>query len=211
MSDLDNTDVDDVASADRCDLPAYNGQPATTMESTIKGTKNQVNRPHHAGDRIVAVVELEVSNTGHRSEKRSAVYLETLEMVDFHELDGDPARRLISALRQERSRRENAHLGHEPLEGMEVVTDASGVVLTDAELAELRDNPVVALGLPDDQVVVVYDNGERLLWPDEFPDGCSQPIVGEGPHDWDDDITDIDMPLVQALLDDDGDLIAGEL
>lgn len=62
--------------------------------------------------------------------------------------------------------------------------DASGVVLLPDEVAELRGDPVRAvLAESMTPVVVVYSDGERMLWPDEYAADTPRPEIGSEADD----------------------------
>lgn len=167
-------------------LPEYHGQTPTEMKSTFSGLKDQLRRAHERGERIVSVVEWKVLETGHRETDDGVLYVESLKASEFYELEGDAGRRLLAHVRQHGRDADDNAAGREPLavDGEDGaswgLTDESGVALTPADVEELRGDPVAAL---EDEgrtpVVVVYSDGERFLWPDEYPADTPRPSAGE--------------------------------
>lgn len=156
-------------------LPATrDGRTPSGMKTSIGGAGNRITRVHELGERVVLVIEAKVKRSGHEeTEKDGVLYAEVLKVSDLFELELEPGRRLLSALRQ--SYRTAA--GEPPLtngdetagEGIEVALDAAMVAYTPAELAELRGDPSKALGDERlDHVVLVFDDGSRGLWPDDW-------------------------------------------
>lgn len=181
----DPTDVD-VAhqpSLPSLELPEYHGRQPVGMKTSVNGAGNRISRPHSIGDRVVAVIELKVKTAGHEETDDGLVYAEKHKVVDFFEVQGDPGARLLSAVRNAYRTADDAKSGREPLPdlGTAGVTDASGVALTPSELAELAGLDPVRAMLDDDAtpVVVLYSDGARELWPDDFDGGAPRPTAGE--------------------------------
>lgn len=167
-------------------LPEYHGQTPSEMKSSFSGLKDELRRAHERGERIVSVVEWKVVETGHRETDDGVLYVESLKAAEFYELEGDAGRRLLAHVRQHGRDADDAAAGREPLAygdedaAAHGVTDESGVAMTAEELAELRGDPVAAL---EDEgrtpVVVLYSDGERFLWPDEYPADTPRPAAGD--------------------------------
>lgn len=178
--------VDEQPTLPDLELPDYNGRTPVGMKSALTGAGTRIRRPYGIGDRVVLVVEAKVKKAGHEETDDGLVYVETLKVSDLFELDRDPGTRLLRFLRSNYRVAEDKVAGREPLAdngtdlGDEGWTDANGVVLTPAELAERRGDPVAFL-LSDDHTpaVVVYADGTRLLWPDEYPQGVARPSIGD--------------------------------
>ena len=161
------------------------GRSPVGMKTKIGGAGSRISRPHELGQRVIVVLETKVRATGHEDTNDGPLWVETLKTVDLFELEEGAGARLLSALRQSA----RSATGQDPLpgtdetiaEGIAGIVDASGVVLTDADLAELRGDPSKAL--TDDRfapVVLVFSTGERGLWPDDW-EGLGQsraPIGG---------------------------------
>lgn len=168
------------------ELPDYHGRAPVGMKTALNGAGNRITREHAIGDRVVFVVEAKVKRAGHEETDDGLIYAETLKVIDLFEIGGDPGRRLISAVRQSYRTSEDTTKGRAPLKSDEEdlsvagVTDASGVALTPSELEELRGDPVRAM--LDEKVtpaVVVYSDGARELWPDDFDGSTPRPVPGE--------------------------------
>lgn len=164
------------------ELPEYHGRSPVGMKTSLNGAGNRVTREHSIGDRVVLVIEAKVKKAGHEETDDGLIYAEVLKVIDLFEIQGDPGRRLISAVRQSYRTADDEANGREPLPdlGAAGITDASGVALTPAELGELRGDPVRAM-LDDSKtpVVVVYSDGARELWPDDFGADAPRPNPGE--------------------------------
>lgn len=165
------------------ELPEYHGRKAVGMKTSVNGAGNRISRSHEIGERVVLVLETKVRKAGHEETDDGLVYAETLKVVDLFEVQGEPGKRLLSTVRQAYREADDERLGRAPLpleDGVEVTTAADGTVLTPSELAELRGDPAAAL--TDERVspvVVVYSDGARELWPDDFETGAARPAAGD--------------------------------
>ncbi len=164
------------------ELPDYHGRTPVGMRTSLAGAGTRVTRAHTIGDRVVLVIEARVKNAAHEETDDGLVYSEKLKVLDLFELEPVQGSRLLSTIRSiYRSGEDKAH-GRTPLPDLGEVgyTDASGVVLTPDEIAELRGDPVRALLAPElTPAVIVYDSGARDLWPDDYPKDAPRPRVGQ--------------------------------
>jgi len=168
------------------ELPDYHGRKPSGMKTSITGAGNRLTRAHEIGERVILVVEAKVKKAGHEELDDGLEYVEGLKVVDLFEIQGAPGKRLLSSVRQAYRTADDQVKGRPALADGDVdlgsagVTDASGTVLTPAELAELRGDPVRAM-LSDatTPVVVVYSDGARELWPDEFEKDAPRPKAGD--------------------------------
>lgn len=161
------------------DLPDYHGTPAVGMRTGLAGAGNRIQRAHSIGDRVVLVIEARVKSAGHKATDDGILYVEGLTVADLFELPGDQGARLLATMR---SLHRNDATGTAPVPELADVgyTDASGVVLTPEELAELRGDPIRAILSPElTPAVVVYEDGSRDLWPDDYPKDTPRPKPGE--------------------------------
>lgn len=175
-------DITHQATLPDLELPEYHGRKPVGMRTSISGVGNRITREHGIGDRTVAVVEIRCASAGHKEIDDALHYVETFKVLDFYELDRDAGARLLSTVRSAYRTAADQVKGVEPLPGAGAIgyTDASGVVLTEAEVAALRGDPVrVLLTEQLTPAVIVYDNGHRDLWPDEYPKDTPRPVVGE--------------------------------
>lgn len=164
------------------ELPEYHGRKPVGMKTSLTGTATRITRPHSIGDRAVLVLEVKVKKAGHEDTDDGLTYAETLKVLDMFELSGDQGSRLISTVRSLHRTAEDAVKGRAPVPDLGDVgyTDGAGVVLTPAEVAELRGDPVRAILSSDLQpAVVVYSDGARELWPDDFPRDAPRPAIGQ--------------------------------
>lgn len=162
------------------DLPEYHGRKPIGQRTALNGAGTRIVREHTIGDRVVLVVEAKVKKAGHEDTDDGLVYVETLKVTDLFEVEAKAASRLLAAMRA--NARATADAGvRTPIPGAEDIgyTDASGVVLTPKEVAELRGDPVAAIIGDTAQVVVIYDDASRHLWPDEYPADTIRPSVGD--------------------------------
>lgn len=192
------------------ELPEYHGRKPTGMKSSITGTSNRITSVHEIGDTVVAVVEIKTKKAGHEeNETDGLLYAEAFKLKDLFEIPGPAGKRLLSAARNMYRTGEDALNGRQAIDGftepdhlgLEGVTDASGVALTPTELAEAREDPVRAL--VDSRlgpVVVVFSDGARELWPDEFPPGETSPRAGDR-FEGDDDAPPPGYVYVAKVLD----------
>ena len=167
------------------ELPEYHGRAPVGMKTAVSGAGNRVTRPHGIGDRVVLVIEAKVKKAGYEETDDGLVYAETLKVVDLFELDRDPGARLISTVRSAYRTAEDSIKGRAAIPDLGDVgyTDANGVVLTPKEVAALRGDPVRVLvteGLTP--AVVVFDDGHRDLWPDDYDKDEPRPFVGQTYH-----------------------------
>lgn len=164
------------------ELPEYHGRKPVGMKTALAGAGTRVTRPHTIGDRIVLVIEARVKKASHEDTDDGLVYAESLKVLDLFELDPDQGARLISTVRSLYRTAEDAVKGRRPIPdlGDTGYTDGSGVVLTPAEVADLRGDPIRAILSPElTPAVIVYDDGARDLWPDDYPKDAPRPKVGE--------------------------------
>lgn len=164
------------------ELPEYHGRKPVGMKTALAGAGTRVTRPHTLGDRIVLIIEARVKSASHEDTDDGLVYSEKLKVLDLFELDHDQGSRLISTVRSLYRTGEDAAKGRRPVPELGDVgyTDGSGVVLTPAEVAQLRGDPIRAILTPElTPAVVIYDDGARDLWPDDYPRDAARPIPGE--------------------------------
>lgn len=164
------------------ELPDYHGRKPVGMKTALAGAGTRVTRPHTIGDRIVLVIEARVKSASHEDTDDGLVYSEKLKVLDLFELDPGQGSRLISTVRSLYRTGEDAIKGRRPIPdlGDTGYTDSSGVVLTPAEVAELRGDPIRAILSPElTPAVIVYDDGARDLWPDDYPKDAPRPKIGE--------------------------------
>lgn len=168
------------------ELPDYHGRKPSGMKTAITGAGNRLSRAHEIGERVILVIEAKVKKAGHEELDDGLEYVEGLKVVDLFEIGGTPGKRLLSSVRQAYRLADDQVKGKKALENDDVdlgsagVTDSSGNVLTPKELAELRGDPVRAM-LEDatTPVVVVYSDGAREIWPDEFEKDAPRPAAGD--------------------------------
>jgi hypothetical protein len=153
--------------------PTRDGRTPSGMKTALSGAGNRITKVHELGERVFLFVEANVKKSGHEVTDDGVLYTEALKVLDLFELDDAPGKRLLAALRQAY----RSAAGEDPLtlgdetagEGLEVAVDAAGVAITPTELAALREDPSTALDDERfDHVVLVFSDGSRGLWPDDW-------------------------------------------
>lgn len=182
------------------ELPDFEGTRPVGVVTKLNGAGERIQRAMHLGERGVLLVEYEVANVGHSSTKGGVKRAHTLKVLDLYELEGKPGRRLLNAARQAYRTADNERHGR-PLDGLlaehaagagwritpEGYTDASGRPITAEELAEIQGTKVAAkieASANDpalDPVALVFGDGSRALWPDDYPasEAGNRPHAGE--------------------------------
>lgn len=169
------------------ELPDFEGLRPVGVVTKVNGAGNRIARALHLEDRVVLVVECEVSNVGHAATDDGVKRVHTLRVKDLYELEGKAGATLLRSLRQayrlaDDQRHARRRLGIAELEqpesnaaGVAIVVDDEGRVHT-APNGEGED-----LGLPHvDVAVLVFADGTRALWPDDFPGATGpHPEAGE--------------------------------
>lgn len=164
------------------ELPEYHGRAPVGMRTAITGTATRVTRAHTIGDKIVLVVEVQVMAAAHADTNDGLLYSEKYKALDVFELDRNAGARMLVALRSMHRDADDSKKGRTVLPDLGDIghADASGVVLTAAEVAEVRGDPVSVLDAPElTPAVVVHEDGTRAMWPDEYPKDEPRPRVGE--------------------------------
>lgn len=162
------------------ELPEYHGRRPAKMKTAVSGTGNKITTAHDLGATVIFVAEAKVRGVGHDEDGDDLVYVEKLTVRDLYEIQGAQGKRLLSAVR---SAYRAATDGATPLpydRGAEVKTDASGVVITPGDALSIEGDSIVR-SLTDESlspVVVVYSDGARELWPDDFEPNDPRPPVG---------------------------------
>lgn len=168
------------------ELPEYHGKSPVGMRTGLTGAGTRITRAHSIGDRVVLVIEAKCNASGHKDTDQGIVYVETLKVVDMFELTPDQGSRMLAVLRTLHRQAKDAAEAKAPIPELGDVgyVDASGVVLLPDEVAELRGDPVRAvLAESMTPVVVVYSDGERMLWPDEYAADTPRPEIGSEADD----------------------------
>ena len=149
-------------------LPDYHGVTPIGMRTAITGTGNRTTGTHEIGDTVVIVVEARVTEAGHVETKDGLVYRERLATKDLFELPAERGKLLVNGLRQALADGTGTLPGvvdTEVAAGDRVITDASGVVATPAEAADLHGIPLDPRLAP---VVLRFDDMATGRWPDDW-------------------------------------------
>jgi hypothetical protein len=159
------------------ELPEMEGVRPVGVVTSLNGSGERIQRPIHYGERGVLVVEYELEEVGLKKTGQGPKRAQRLKVLDLYELPGKPGAKLLRSLRTAYRMADDQRHGRRRLDlsntddhvGMEVAADGSGVVMTPGERGSLS-----GLGLPDvDAFVLVFEGGQRALWPDEFEDGAA--------------------------------------
>lgn len=181
------------------ELPEFEGLKPVGVVTGVTGTGQRIARAMHLEERVVIVVEAEVSNVGHKITDDGVKRVHTLRVRDLYELEGKAGKKLLRGLKvayrladdQRHGRRQLMAVDDPNVAGVEVTTDGSGVLVTPSERGELA-----GLGIPDvESFVIVFEGGRRAVWPDEFEDGSE--VFGDRPHAGD----HVGDELVRQVLD----------
>lgn len=182
-------------------LPDFEGRTPIGVLTSLQGAGQRIVRPLHLDETVTLVVKARVSNVQHPMTKDGMKRQHVLKVEDLYELPGRIGTRLLGQCAKAYRLADDSRHGRTALEGLvgegdgiEVTTDGAGVVLTPEDRA--------ALGLDDggsDAVVVVFADGARALWPDDWGrHPIERPAAGESvavPGGGD------DLVLVRRLLD----------
>ncbi len=195
MSDTTIDDID-IQTAMPEPIPEFEGIRPVGVVTRVNGTGERITRGMHLGERGVLVVEYEVSNVGHGRTAQGVKRIQTLGSLDLFELEGRAGQRILNALRQAHKASDDLRHGRADLLGEHAGqagwkmtpdgwTDSTGRLLSDEELAEIRGTLIEkAANDPQlDPVALVFSDGSRTLWPDDYPAGTARPwaadFVGE--------------------------------
>lgn len=165
------------------DLPEFEGLTPVGVVTKLNGAGQRIHRACHLEEKIVLVVEAEVSNVGHGMTDDGVKRIHTLRVKDLYELEGKTGAALLRSLRQayrlaDDQRHGRQGLGMAELEqpepngaGIELEVDEDGRIHTSTG----------GIGLPVvDVAVLVFEDESRALWPDDFADATGpHPEAGE--------------------------------
>ena len=163
------------------ELPDHFGRAAVTQTTKLNGSGARFLGQHETGTRVIFLVEARTRSAGPFTEAADGAldYSETHTIRDLFEIPGAAGPRLLSSLRQA-YRTDDTGDAREPHEDAERFTDEAGTLLTAKEIAALRADPFSAL--VDHRirpVVILYSDGARELWPEEFDANAPRPQAGD--------------------------------
>lgn len=158
-------------------LPKVEGHKVSHWSTTIPQQRLDDTGPVlHYGEVIVTVTVARMEDLRHPRVDDVITRSQVCKIDETFVLsDGDYIEQLLRSLRLRRLRSDDEAKGRQPLGTIK--TDASGVVLTPGDLGD-EALPAPPGAVPD-EVVVILDNGTRLLWPDEFDDDSTRPVAGD--------------------------------
>jgi hypothetical protein len=123
------------------DLPeSRDGRKPSGMKTSLTGSGNRITTAHAIGDTVVLVIEAKVKSAGHDQTDDGLLYTEKYKVVDLWEVAAGRGHDLLVEQRlayqdaQRRAGGEVSLFDDEP-QGIDVVTDASGVAMTPTERA----------------------------------------------------------------------------
>lgn len=187
MTDTTDTEVHTQAALPGLELPEHYGRPAVAQATKLTGSGKRVLGEHEVGSRVVFLVEGRCASAGtfKTDADGNLDYSETFTITDLFEVHGPAGMRLLSSMRQAyRTSDDDVDAeGRQRVDGAHGVTDESGVMMTATEVAQLRGDPVAAaFDKRMAPVVVVYSDGAREMWPEEFESMTPRPEAGEVFH-----------------------------
>src|SRR4051812_6699650 len=101
MSDPDTTVADiGVQPSFDFDLPDFEGVKPVGVVTRLNGAGERIVRPMHYEEKVVLVVEAEVTGVGPGKTSAGMKRVHTLAVRDVYEIEGKPGRRILNALRQ---------------------------------------------------------------------------------------------------------------
>lgn len=192
-----DSDVGDVALQPSlpAGLPEFEGLIPVGVVTRLNGAGERITRALHYGDRVVLLVEAEVTNVGHGKTSQGMKRIHTLTALDLYELEGRAGRRILNAAKQSYRLADDQRHGkipdllkeHAAGAGWRITpdgyVDASGRLILPEELAEIQgvQYEVAANDESLDVVALVFADGSRAMWPDDYPPGVSsdRPRAGE--------------------------------
>lgn len=172
------------------DLPEFEGNIPVDVLTVITGSGQRIHRAIHHGEKPIFVVEVELVDVAHPMTKQGIKRKQKTSVLDLYELQGKAGRRILAALRQAYREADDQRHGRQalPLEktglvlGPDGYTDEHGNLLSDEDLAEIRGHDIAAAANDEslDPVLIVYADGGRHTWPDDFgPRPGGRPRAGE--------------------------------
>ena len=182
------------------DLGEFEGRKVGAVANRLAATDVDIARALHHGDTVLLFVQAKVADVGFRADGTLTRTQKLVADTILEVVDRDWGDETLTRLRRAKLRTDDAAQGRT---AMGIKTTADGVVLTPGDLGD--DGP---LPLPPDdgEVVVVFADGERALWPDEFAvDIVERPGVGDRLSIADEDV---ERTVVQLLDPVRGDVIA---
>lgn len=189
----DGSEIAVQAALPSLELPDFEGIRPVGVITKVNGTGERIGRAMRHGERVVLLVEAEVIDVHHPRTKAGIKRSQVLTALDLYELEGKPGRRILSAAKQ--AYRVGDDMRHGRLPGVlgdrpgfkltpEGWTDSSGNILTEEDLAQIRGEGLVRAAADPtfDAVVLVFGDGSRAKWPDDYPSaelGQDPPHAGE--------------------------------
>lgn len=171
------------------ELPDFEGLKPTGVVTKLNGAGQRIIRAMHLDESIVLLVEARVSNVGHLKTDGGVHRVHTLKVDDLYEVAGKPGRRLLNLARSAYRTADDQRNGRAPLPlektgivlGPDGYTDGNGNLLSDEDLAEIRGDQFLAAAGDEslDPVAVIFADGTRRAWPDDFDPGTQRPLAGE--------------------------------
>lgn len=181
------------------DLGEFEGRKVGAVANRLAATDVDIARALHHGDTVLLFVQAKVADVGFRADGTLTRTQKLVADTILEVVDRDWGDETLTRLRRAKLRDDDAAQGRT---AMGIKTTADGVVLTPGDLGD--DGP---LPLPPDdgEVVVVFADGERALWPDEFAVDVDRPGVGDRLSIADEDVVRTVVQLLDPVR---GDVIA---
>lgn len=96
-------------------LPEFEGIIPVGVVTGLRGTSQRIQRPLHLGDKVLLLVEAEVTDIGHGRTKDGVKRRQVLSVSDFYEVAGDEGTELLGRLRKSYREAEDARMGRASL------------------------------------------------------------------------------------------------
>jgi hypothetical protein len=152
------------------------GELPVEISSKITGALERLTRPMHHREKLVLVLEAKVVGLNFPATDDGVHRVQTLKVLDAFDITGTVGSRMLNELKEAHApsalpfgEKADAAIVGEALG----VTDASGVVLTPGDLTEL------GLDSSSSPAVVIFSDGARVPWPDDFEKGAARPALGD--------------------------------
>ena len=176
VEQTDDAEVD----AEQAPLEAitFEGKPVAAIVTKLSGSLDEVARPIHPGDRGYVLVEWKFGGANHNGDPLKRT--QTLDVHGAFEVGQAEAEPLMAAHRAAAVAARDEALGRRSLgaevdDTVQVTTNADGVVMTAAELAEARGDLLPA----DRSFAVEFLGGARGVWPEAWL-GLGQTLAAVG-------------------------------
>lgn len=129
------------------ELPETNGVVPRTVVVNLGGKSQRIHRAFTQGEKVILLVEAEISSIGTQKGTGGPALAQKATALDIFHFAPEAGERILRAMKKARNADEGERLGRAPEldPGVEVTTDANGVLLTEDEVAAARGNEAAVL------------------------------------------------------------------